>query len=39
VGQVFQPTDDIEADMKTILGFFEGVVGINPKRKYITLER
>ena len=37
--QVFQPTEDLEADMKTIKGFFEGVVGINPRRKYITLER
>lgn len=34
----FHPTDDIEADMKTIKGNFEGVVGINPKKKYITLE-
>ena len=39
VGQVFQPTDDMEADMKNIQGFFTGVVGINPRRKYITLER
>lgn len=38
VGQVFHPTDDIEADMKSIQGFFEGVVGVNPRRKYITLE-
>lgn len=38
IGQVFQPTDDIEADMKSIQGVFEGVVGINPRRKYITLE-
>ena len=38
IGQVFQPTDDIEADMKSIQGYFEGVVGINPRRKYITLE-
>ena len=35
---VFHPTDDIEADMKIITGFFEGVVGINPRRKYITLK-
>ena len=39
VGQVFQPTEDIEADMKSIQGFFAGVVGINPRRKYITLNR
>ncbi|HUG33440.1 MAG TPA: lysophospholipid acyltransferase family protein [Anaerolineales bacterium] len=39
IGQVFQPTEDIEADMKAITGIFEGVVGINPRRKYITLKR
>ena len=38
IGQVFQPTGDVEADMKTIQGYFAGVVGINPRRKYITLE-
>jgi 1-acyl-sn-glycerol-3-phosphate acyltransferase len=38
LGQVFHPTDDIEADMKAIQAVFEGVVGINPRRKYITLE-
>ena len=38
VGQVFRPTEDMEADMKSIQGFFTGVVGINPRRKYITLE-
>lgn len=38
IGQVFQPTEDIEADMKAIQGYFAGVVGINPKRKYITLQ-
>lgn len=36
--QVFQPTDDIEADMKSIQEFFAEVVGINPRRKYITLK-
>ena len=36
--QVFHPTDSIEADMKTIKGFFDGVVGIKPRRKYITLQ-
>lgn len=35
---VFHPTDDIEADMKAIKGNFEGVVGINQRRKYITLQ-
>jgi hypothetical protein len=34
----FYPTEDIEADMGAIKGNFEGVVGINPRRKYITLE-
>jgi len=34
----FHPTDDIEADMEAIKGNFEGVVGIKPRRKYITLE-
>jgi len=34
----FHPTDNIEADMKAIKGNFEGVLGINPRRKYITLE-
>jgi len=36
---VFHPTEDVDADMKTITGLFDGVVGINPRRKYITLER
>ncbi|NJC95294.1 MAG: glycerol acyltransferase [Anaerolineales bacterium] len=34
----FHPTDDIEADMRAIKGVFEGVSGIKPRRKYITLE-
>src|ERR1041384_6314645 len=38
IGQVFHPTDNMEADMKTIKGFFEGGGGIKPRRKYITLE-
>jgi len=37
--EVFHPTEDIEADMQAIKANFEGVVGINPRRKYITLER
>ncbi|HEU0293344.1 MAG TPA: lysophospholipid acyltransferase family protein [Anaerolineales bacterium] len=37
IGQIFNPTGDIEADLKTIKGFFSGIVGINPRRKYITL--
>jgi 1-acyl-sn-glycerol-3-phosphate acyltransferase len=31
VGQIFHPTGNIEADMKTIQGFFAGMVGINPR--------
>ncbi len=38
LGKVFQPTDDMEADLKTIKGFFDGVVGVKPRKKYITLE-
>lgn len=38
IGQVFHPTDDIEADIKSIQEVFAGVVGIHPRRKYITLE-
>lgn len=38
IGQVFQPTEDAEADMTTIQGYFAGVAGINPRRKYITLQ-
>ena len=38
IGQVFHPTNDMEEDMKTIKGYFDGTVGMNPRRKYITLE-
>jgi 1-acyl-sn-glycerol-3-phosphate acyltransferase len=38
VGEVFQPTDDIEADMKAIRDSFKGLVGIRPPKKYIPLE-
>ncbi len=38
IGQVFHPTEDMEEDLQTIKGSFEGIVGINPRRKYITLE-
>jgi len=34
----FYPTDDIEADMQAIKGKFDGVLGIKPRRKYITLQ-
>jgi 1-acyl-sn-glycerol-3-phosphate acyltransferase len=38
IGQVFHPTEDAEADMKAIQGYFAGVSGVRPRRKYITLE-
>ena len=38
VGEVYTPTEDIEADMLAIQSAFKGLVGINPKKKYITLE-
>lgn len=38
VGQVFQITENMEEDIKTIKECFAGKVGINPKKKYITLE-
>ena len=38
LSEPFHPTDDIEADMQAIKGKFDGVIGIKPRRKYITLE-
>ncbi|MCL4268298.1 MAG: lysophospholipid acyltransferase family protein [Anaerolineales bacterium] len=38
VGDIFYLTDDMEADMKAIQNRFTGMVGINPRKKYITLE-
>ena len=42
VGEIFQPGEDIEADMEAIQELFSGMTGINPrkktKKKYITLE-
>lgn len=37
VGQVFHPTENMDADIKAIKAFFSGVVGVNPRKKYITL--
>jgi 1-acyl-sn-glycerol-3-phosphate acyltransferase len=37
VGQVFYPTENMDADIKVIKGYFEGMAGINPRKKYITL--
>ncbi|NOH00700.1 MAG: glycerol acyltransferase [Chloroflexi bacterium] len=42
IGEVFRPTGDVEADMRSIQEAFAGIEGINPKKKsrkkYITLE-
>ena len=38
LGQVFHPTEDMEADLKTIKGVFEGVTGVRKRKKYITLQ-
>ena len=38
IGEIFHPTENIEVDMKTIQSFFTGIVGIHPRRKYITLQ-
>ncbi|MCC7119770.1 MAG: lysophospholipid acyltransferase family protein [Anaerolineales bacterium] len=37
VGEIFHPTEDQDADMQAIKGFFAGMMGVNPKKKYITL--
>ena len=38
VGQVFHPGEDMEADILSIQDAFKGIIGINPRKKYITLE-
>ncbi|MBP6207997.1 MAG: lysophospholipid acyltransferase family protein [Anaerolineales bacterium] len=38
VGQIYHLTDDMDADLKAIKGLFEGMTGINPQKKYITLQ-
>jgi 1-acyl-sn-glycerol-3-phosphate acyltransferase len=38
VGQVFYPTQNMEEDIKTIQGYFEGMTGLNPRKKYIVLK-
>lgn len=38
VGQIFHLTDNMDADIKTIKGYFEGMRGVNPRKKYITLK-
>ena len=38
VGQIYHLTDDMDGDIKAIKGFFDGAIGINPRKKYITLK-
>jgi len=38
VGDIFHLSEDMEADMKSIQEMFKGMVGVNPRKKYITLE-
>jgi 1-acyl-sn-glycerol-3-phosphate acyltransferase len=38
VGRVFQPSEDMEADMKAIQEAFKGLIGVKPPKKYIPLE-
>lgn len=38
VGQIFQLTENMDEDLKTIKESFNGMVGINPRKKYITLQ-
>ena len=38
IGEIFHLTDDMDADMKSIQEMFKGMVGVNPRKKYITLE-
>ncbi len=38
VGDIFHLTEDMEADMKSLQEMFKGMAGVNPRKKYITLE-
>lgn len=38
VGEMFHLTEDMESDMLAIQDAFKGMVGINPRKKYITLQ-
>jgi len=38
VGQVFYLTENMDEDIKTIKEFFTGFTGIDPRKKYITLQ-
>jgi 1-acyl-sn-glycerol-3-phosphate acyltransferase len=37
VGQVFHATENMDTDIKAIKGYFAGMLGINPRKKYIEL--
>jgi 1-acyl-sn-glycerol-3-phosphate acyltransferase len=39
VGEIFHPTENMDADMKFIQESFNGIVGINPRKKYIPLQK
>jgi 1-acyl-sn-glycerol-3-phosphate acyltransferase len=38
VGQVYHPTGSLETDIQAIKANFDGMIGINPNKKYITLK-
>jgi 1-acyl-sn-glycerol-3-phosphate acyltransferase len=38
LGQVFHPTEDMEADLNAIKSVFEGITGIKQRKKYVTLQ-
>ena len=38
IGQIFHPSEDAEADLKTIKDTFDGIQGIKQRKKYITLQ-
>jgi 1-acyl-sn-glycerol-3-phosphate acyltransferase len=38
MGQVFHLSENMDVDIKAIKGYFSGMVGVNPRKKYITLK-
>jgi 1-acyl-sn-glycerol-3-phosphate acyltransferase len=38
IGEMFYPTEDVEADLKAIRASFKGLKGIKPQKRYIQLE-
>jgi 1-acyl-sn-glycerol-3-phosphate acyltransferase len=38
VGQVYHLTDDMDTDIKAIKSYFNGAIGINLRKRYITLK-